>query len=57
MSNDHLMYYSDWEKCNIKVEFDGKFQFIKVSFSKVQMQPQDSVMSEDWESKFTPGGW
>lgn len=33
MSNDHLMYYSDSVKCDIKVEF------------------------EDWESKFTPGGW
>lgn len=33
MSNDHLMYYSDSTKCDIKVEF------------------------EDWESKFTPGGW
>jgi hypothetical protein len=33
MGNDHLMYYSDSVKCDIKVEF------------------------EDWESKFTPGGW
>lgn len=33
MGNDHLMYYSDSVKCEIKLEF------------------------EDWESKFTPGGW
>ena len=33
MGNEHLMYYSDSVKCDIKVEFD------------------------DWESKFTPGGW
>ena len=33
MSNEHLMYYSDSLKCDIKVEF------------------------EDWEAKFTPGGW